>query len=238
VAQDRHSEKYQNNKFCGRVPCDHHDYIKICNPGWPNPSLWQYAQRKKGGAITRTYEAHHILCWSPVANVLLTPDAQPLLKDTEWCINNAKNMMALPLWGHTVKWYALTGELAAPAFSSLPQHNFDHNCKAGYTAEVVDELKQIVKNLQNKQKQHQLPDSKTIAGLLDAKSAKFKALLLARGSRVRGTHLGWRYGESVPLWYLPFSMASDGAAKPRIFSEKKKSRLDAIIAAQKLLSGS
>jgi hypothetical protein len=237
MAQDRHAEKFQNDKFCARVPCDHSDYIKCCKPGW---SDWTFAQKKKGGAGQKKYEAHHLLCWSCVIKAFFTDEAaKAILKGTDWCVNRKPNMIALPLWGHTVKWYVDND--GPPKFANLPQHDWDHNCTLGYTSEVNERLKEFAKDLKDAKKAHELPEPKDIAGSLTSTSGKFRTQLKARGIRAGGTHASFLDGGEMAGWYLPFSMANAGVATkrraPTSFKEKKKQKLAAIKAAQALARG-
>jgi hypothetical protein len=237
MAQDRHAPEYRKNDFCARVPCEDNDYIKICDPGWPNENRWKFAQKTRGGkAGLRNYEAHHILCWSPVAKVFFEDEVtKEIIEGTKWCVNNKANMVALPLWGHTVQWYSASD--GPPPFANLPQHDRDHNCKGGYTSEVLDELVAFANKLKKAKEAHKLPPPEKIAGSLNTKSHVFRGNLALRGIRPPGTHIAFTDGEKFPLWYLPFSMAVDGIAKPRRCMRSKKAKWDAIKAAQKLLSG-
>lgn len=234
MAQDRHSEEFANKKFCARCPCDHNNYVTICDPGWGDANLWKFAQRiSKTSAGRRNYEAHHILCWSPVVEVFFEEKAKPIVEGTEWCVNNATNMIAMPVWGHTVQWYSSSQE--PPPFTGLPQHDRDHNTKAGFTKEVLDELKSMIKDLKKAQAQHKLPPPAAIKGALDTKSRTFRTTLQTRGQRGGGTHANWMNGATNKKWYLPFSMASDANATPRTYARVTESKLAAIRAAEALL---
>jgi hypothetical protein len=171
MAQDRHSEEYKNDKFCARCPCEHSDYIKCCEPGWVNET---FLQKRKGGVGPKKYEAHHLLCWSCVVEAFITDiAAKAILKGTNWCVNRKPNMIALPLWGHTVKWYAHND--GPPKFANLPQHDWDHNCTLGYTSEVQKKLKNFAKDIKDAKKAHELPEPKDIASSLTSRRAGFVA---------------------------------------------------------------
>ena len=236
MAQDRHSEEYKNDKFCGRVPCEHSDYIKCCSPGWSAQTFFQ--RGAKGSVIPKKYEAHHLLCWSCVIAAFFTdPKAKAILKGTDWCVNRKTNMIALPLWGHTVKWYLDSDQ--APPFANLPQHDWDHNCALGYTAEVDKELKRFARDLKDAKAAHELPEPKDIAGALKSTSGRYRATVRARGIRSGGTHASFLGGGSTPGWYLPFSMASAAVATkrraPMSFDMKKAAKLRALKDAINLL---
>lgn len=197
------------------------DYVAVCKPSWAN---YSFVRNIRGvGKRPKVFEAHHVLCAASVGTLIVDASGKGVSKivgDTEWCINTEKNMLAMPLWGHTVQWYcnvpATTlgaASLGAPPFADLPQHDWDHIGIGGYKGEVDDELNKIVKNL--KQAGH---DATTfdLAGKLDFLSGDFKQKLKDRGATrgsPKGTHAAWSNGRKAPTsqWYLPFSMASTGS---------------------------
>ncbi|ACB36328.1 hypothetical protein Lcho_4076 [Leptothrix cholodnii SP-6] len=197
------------------------DYVAVCRPNWPDHA---FVRKIKGNPNPppKSFEAHHILCAASVGVMIVDAGGKgvgKLVGDTEWCINTRKNMIAMPLWGHTVKWYcnipAVTLGAAnrkAPPFKNLPQHDWDHTGNGGYQEEVDADLRDVVKDL--KKAGH---DTSTfdLAGELDALSSKFKSALKARGKRSGGTHAGWQAGRAAPnsQWYAPFSMAASVTAK-------------------------
>lgn len=196
------------------------DYVAACKPSWANYSFT--VDIDGVGKRPKVFEAHHILCAASVGTMIVDASGKGVAKivgDTEWCINTKKNMLAMPLWGHTVQWYCnvsslslLSANRGAPPFKNLPQHDWDHTGNGGYQDEVDKELKKIVKDL--KQAGH---DATTfdLAGELDGLSGHFKSELRARGRRGGGTHGGWNKGRQDPdsQWYPPFSMAADPTAK-------------------------
>jgi hypothetical protein len=237
MAQDRHSEEYKNDKFCARCPCEHSDYIKCCEPGkWVDET---FAQKRKGGAGPKKYEAHHLLCWSCVVAAFITDvAAKAILKGTDWCVNRKSNMIALPLWGHTIKWYLHHD--SPPKFANLPQHDWDHNCSLGYTAEVTERLAEFSRDLKDAKQAHELPEPEDIASSLNSTAKAFRAKLKARGVRGGGTHASFLGGGTTAGWYLPFSMANLAVATqrgaPMSFDSKKKAKMRAIEAAQSLVT--
>ena len=99
---DRHAAENQQNKFCARVPCipgpcpggSTENYIEVCKPAWSAVMFGQRNSRLKLGAGWKKYEAHHILCYSPVAGTILAQSDQckAIIKGTQWCVNNKTNM--------------------------------------------------------------------------------------------------------------------------------------------------
>src|SRR5262245_53019212 len=106
-------------KFCAvkGQPCTHNgapgnDYRKVCKPAWSNLTYAQKYVDKDTGVNDprpRSYEAHHILCLAQVKKVIVKEseknDFTDIVDSTEWCINDKRNMIALPMWGHTIMWY-------------------------------------------------------------------------------------------------------------------------------------
>ena len=202
----------------------------------------------------KSYEAHHILCVSPVSKKLLgapaTSKIYGVVSQTNWCINFKTNMMAMPLWGHTVKYYcqvtsqttsvtealAAGAALLAPGWKDIPQHDIDHNSKEGYTWEISQKMETIAAKVE---KAKHTISGDSLRGTLDSWSNKFRAELKRRGGRKGGTHEAWKQAQKDPTdstWVHPFSMASDGkiseqAFPVRNFSEKVASWIDRIASA-------
>jgi len=132
------------------------DYVAVCRPNWPDHA---FVRKITGNPNPppKSFEAHHILCAASVGVMIVDAGGKgvgKLVGDTEWCINTRKNMIAMPLWGHTVKWYcnipAVTLGAAnrkAPPFKNLPQHDWDHTGNGGYQEEVDADLRDVVKDL-------------------------------------------------------------------------------------------
>jgi hypothetical protein len=225
VGKDRHSAKLQVNKFCAKVPCvpdskcpagTEVNYIKVCEPEWLTFEFHQKDGPKK-------YEAHHILCFSCIAGEMFlgSKNSNAVLEGTKWCVNNKENMIALPLWGHTVKWYA-TPFKGVPEFKDLPNHNRDH---PRYLNQVLVQIQQIVKDVQIKKNEHDV-DVADIATELDDLAKDFRQFLDDCGHRAGIDSDGKVYpgtDECIALgrkeedstWYMPFSMAK--VPKPRHF---------------------
>jgi hypothetical protein len=191
-------------------------YVDVCKPSW---SAFTYVQLVQGEGMDKKYEAHHILCVSPVTKELTgNTKIKKAIEETDWCINNGGNMIAMPLWGHTVKWYCkitrsrkfLPQDVPAPPFENLPQHNIDHNSKEGYTQEITDACRQLVKDVQEAGHDFQ---AEGLQGALDGLAKDWRAEIERRGSaRQGGTHKAWKSAQGDPPdpdWFQPFSMASD-----------------------------
>jgi hypothetical protein len=191
-------------------------YVDVCKPSW---NAFTYVQLVDGQGMDKKYEAHHILCVSPVTKELAgNTKIQKAIEETDWCINNGTNMIAMPLWGHTVKWYCkitrsrkfMPMDVPAPPFENLPQHNIDHNSKEGYTYEITKVCQQLVKDVQ--EAGHDL-EAEGLEGALNDLSVEWEAEIKRRGTaRKGGTHSAWKAAQDDPPdanWFEPFSMASD-----------------------------
>ncbi|GAA5182357.1 hypothetical protein GCM10025771_31460 [Niveibacterium umoris] len=224
---DEHQRGAKKGEFCGIPgnPCEcGNDYIKICEPGWSSHTFARLVKAKAGKfAFEKKYEAHHVMCVAPVsAEVIAKPAIEGVVKATKWCINNSDNMLAMPLWGHTVMWYCditedggeIKDDSPAPPFANIPQHDWDHNCKQGYTWEIEQEAKKLADKL--KEMGHKA-QPKNLAGALNALSSRFKTTLATRGGRKGGTHKMFIDGASDSEWCHPFSMASDGKVTSKGF---------------------
>ena len=216
------------NPKCSDCP-ESKTYIEVCKPRSWFAHTFERLVRAKAGAFTfdKKYEAHHLACVAPVTKDLVAhPKIKGVLEQTRWCINKKSNMIAMPLWGHTVKWYcAITSEggeiddsRRAPRFKDIPQHDYDHNCKEGYTWEVEQVVKELAAECE--MAGHKLKGS-DLAGSLDDISDDFKSKLLEeRGKRKGGTHAAWKLGQKEPpdpQWCHPFSMASDAKVTSKGF---------------------
>lgn len=231
MASSKHKRGISKGLFHG-IPekggsCEYgNDYIEICKPSWGGFVFSRLVRRKLLPVYVfgKKYEAHHILCVSPVAKEIGGKESiDGIIRKTKWCINNKKNMMGMPLWGHTVRWYCSDafGEdenVRAPDFFNIPQHDWDHNCKLGYTSEVQIELKDMADVIEEYEHEVEEEDIKTA---LDNLSMDFKRKLDSRGCRRGGTHSAWKSGGIEKKWYEPFSMASTGALTEKQYPIKK-----------------
>jgi len=238
-----HSEGTVVGKFCAiRAPkCDLHgnQYQKNCQPppvGWDAFFFIQGKQER----VVKTFEAHHTVCVACVTEfIALDPNIGKIVKETDWCVNEKLNMFAMPLWGHTIKYYAnmfedvalddLDAKLQAgklfktnlpPLFANIPQHDYDHNSSKGYKQEVDGKLRKLAMQVAKTAKKNHEAAVTQLKSDLDTLSTYFKGELVRRGStRCGGTHNAWKTGMKDPSsnWYEPFSMANDGCADPRPF---------------------
>lgn len=265
MGKGKHKRGVRKGEFCAipaKNPCDDcpsdKNYREICEPRAPNWSALQYAQKysikdkvtKKILEVTakkRSYEAHHILCVAQVNNVVIRNSEKygyiDILKKTKWCINQKKNMIALPLWAHTILWYCNSffdilhdnkdnpineesllraiepSRLLKPPFRNLPQHNYGHSggsIEKSYNMEVSAKLKKIVKTLKKDKKKHDNTRIEWLKSKLIKLSKEFENKLRERGNRDRrGTHEAWLLGSTNPKsnWYEPFSMSQVPAPK-------------------------
>ena len=207
--------------------------------------------KKKTGPVTLpiSQNAHHLLCVAEVTKVMSKDVAlQTVLLNTKYCINNSDNMIALPLFGHTVYWYCLSDHPATggqsllgsimsainpPPFQNLPNHDFDHG---RYNTEVESSLNKL--KAQIKQAAHSIEPGK-LSLALGGLSNKFRGDLATRGLRKGGTHAAWVAANNgnIAGWYEPFSLADN--PKERGFPGRLNGNLDRIKKAIKnLLNGS
>lgn len=217
-------------EFCavaadGECDCGN-DYKKNCKPApaW-KASLNFTWNNKKTGKRQQSYAPHHIVCVASVGTLIIQASGKKvdgIVKATVWCANTKKNMIAMPLWGHTVQWYCnvpeetlRTAARGAPDFEDIPQHDWDHTGQGCYINELNDEIIPIVKNMR---KAGHTAATEDLAGQLDDMSDDFREKLEDRGVRgsPKGTHEGWKKGlkdrTGNSTWYLPFSMAAAAAA--------------------------
>jgi hypothetical protein len=207
------------------------DYIEVCKPSWSAESFTRLVKAQAGAfTFPKKYEAHHLVCVSPATVELVAKkEIESVIAQTAWCINNEKNMIAMPLWGHSVKWYcdisaaggAIKSQLTVPPFANIPQHDWDHNSKEGYTWEVEEACKKLAKKIE--ESGHKLK-GEDLKAALDNLSGKFRNILTGvRGTRVGGTHAAWAKGQNDPQsdWCQPFSMASTAKLTRKGFPVRK-----------------
>ncbi|MEQ1883076.1 MAG: AHH domain-containing protein [Burkholderiales bacterium] len=223
-----HTEGLANAVFCSlrkeECPCGnkYQDIMK------GTESWGKYPQRHRVlGAVNRSPEAHHVL---PVASVTGEITARTSLdganntikvkvvENTKWCVNDLKNMIALPLFEMTFLHYLIMGKRSAPPpFASLPMHNYDH---AAFQKEVGLKLKKIGKDAAQNTKDHE-EVTKELLAALNALRDEYNPELASRGTRGKGTHgeftnaMDAQDGDpSAEEWYIPFSMADEPSPKP------------------------
>ncbi len=225
MAADEHKRGTRKANFCtvpSTSPCNDvagcANYRTVCKPSWSNFQFVTLRKEAETGIlkpVSRSYEAHHLLPVACVTDRFLGDDAtiRPAVEQTEWCINNADNMLGMPLWGLTVKWYcsltALGGSIVAnvppPPFLNIPQHDFNHN---RYNIQVKEALKKIAGEVTKAD--HKL-QGQALQSRLNKESGRMKVDLETKGMRKGGTHEGWKLGQQGKTeWNQPFSMAPTG----------------------------
>lgn len=240
MAGDDHKRGASRGQFCGTAgtPCEcpkANNYRTVCTPYWDGQKYPQIGAFKK--TIQRGYEAHHLLCVSQVEKVIVQEgqknDFTGIVEETEWCINDKSNMVALPMWGHTIMWYCnqfagitpagmknvlslITGNTAAPDWQNLPQHNYGHSGRdvaSSYNKEVEMRLQRVVNAIEKSKKEHK-DKVGTLQTALTKLSGWFESELKNRGIRGGGTHTNWVNGAANPMWYLPFAMCAQPYPMP------------------------
>jgi len=187
-------------------------------------------------------QSHHVL---PVSTLIAYQSMYPaevvetinaVYKGTKWCANKEPNLIWLPMKGTYTKKENETGtcEKRGPIWDlNLPCHDWDHNCKNGYTDEVISELKrQIWGPIETSMK----PNAPCF-GAEDLMKAfqdlenEFRDKLVDRGQRKVKSKAGTRAAienEGTADWWLPFSMATTRVAKSRpvrAFGQRPDARL-------------
>lgn len=204
--------------FCSTTAClcgAKNDYQACCRAVRDE---WKIQQGGRGRNFGM--EAHHILCIESMSRRPKGEDGEKLdqvLMATAWCINAPANMIALPKFGHTIKWYSIRGIGSPPSWKNHPQHDIHHNNRGGYRDEIARDLSRLWTRILREiaEKNCEL-STVAIAESLNDLSRKWRGALHHRGSkRQGGTHAAWKRAKqegSFPEWVLPFSMASDAVA--------------------------
>lgn len=227
-------------KFC----CER---VKICRPhgniyregdpvSWPQfPRLFRYREyaswsRDYYPGLRKIVEihkrqvkhnAHHCVCCKSAELLTGIDNIKATIDMTNWCVNHKKNMIALPLWGHTFIWYIdqmgdLMENRTPPDWVNRPMHDSDHDL---YKEEVDLEIQDIAKNVKKNKKAHK-HRVKELKSELNSLVNFFKGEVKRRGKREGGTHSAWekaRVDKNYSQWVKPFSMANDGMERNRTF---------------------
>lgn len=245
MASGDHKRGDRKNNFCW-IPADSpcgdcgtsDNYRKACEGETSGWGSYEYKEKSSAGSYMKGFEAHHLLCVDSVGTAIAeVTDSMLSVSQTKWCINHKVNMMAMPLWGHTVKYYCdmtaskpgkgiagvvRSAVMAPPGWANIPQHDHDHNCTGGYRDEVTAKVKATLEKV--KLAGHKVEGPGSLKASLDKLSGKCRTLLQKRGIRgaTVGTHAVWirppgPAGKNWPPgdWYLPYSMADDGIATGR-----------------------
>ncbi|MFA7060609.1 MAG: AHH domain-containing protein [Pedobacter sp.] len=239
--ENNHSAGIKVSKFCALrmeiCPCENH-YKNVIKGEEPQEgSSFKFPRKvtveQVSSAIWSSQNAHHIICVASLTKILAKDKKiQKIIKNTVYCVNEESNMIALPLFAHTIYWYRKRGNKIEPPFSNLPNHDFDHNL---YIDELEDDLKGINGEIKDAGCNNYKPE--TLADTLKDLSDKYRQKLNDRGRRLGGTHKAWGDAKaqesSYKQWYRPFSMASLeamlGKSFPhRGFQEEVNKKLDSI----------
>lgn len=212
-----HTKGAVKDEFCSlrADPCAHWSYTAPCDAvaaQWDAISAMshKYPQKYGEGARWRGHEAHHIACVASVTGqITANLEIESIVKQTKWCVNKSENMIALPVWAHTVRWYVdlFTGEIqaegavGAPPFADLTQHDYDHD---KYLKEVDGDLIKVAKKVKIAAEDHRDPTGNLASELDDVIDDRKSQLQKA------GTHAAWHDGMKNRNgdWYKPFSMAT------------------------------
>jgi hypothetical protein len=187
-------------------------------------------------AVPFPRQSHHVLCVSSTIRYKQDPDfvgyvttIDAVYKNTTWCVNQGPNLKWLPLKGTYTKTQNNMGmrgkqrvRLPRPDADvwnlDLPCHDWDHNCKDGYTDEVEEDLKKKVWNrIKQAKKTGQCPETTSAEAALKQLETTFRNRLAGRGRRQGGTRSAIGK-EGQGNWWLPFSMAKGSVAKSRVVS--------------------
>jgi hypothetical protein len=183
----------------------------------------KYVQRYGSGARRRSYEAHHIACVAAVTGIItVNEEIRSIVEQTKWCVNRKNNMIALPLWPHTIEWYFNLGartlkqtdepsgrrkpSTGPPPYAGLAHHDYDHG---EYIEEVNLDLRRVAARAQRAAEENHDDPTGNLAGALDGVIDKHKANLQGRS-----THAAWEQGMNGEAnWYKQFSMSQDNPSE-------------------------
>ena len=229
--KNKHSKGARINQFCAlrKEPCTcekKNKYTDVINSEKAKESAkYLYPQRfkyKDGTYETKwiSENAHHLVCVASVTELFAKDtDIQPIIANEVYCINEKINMIALPLWSHTIFWYMFDNPNKAPAFENWPNHNYDHDLYISELKEDLEKLARIVKKAGHKNNKGK------IANKLNKLSGSYRNKLRTRGKRMSGTHSAWTSATDPQKpnqhWYRPFSMASTSMVTERAFAVRK-----------------
>lgn len=188
-----------------------------------------YQKNTPDTGVPEPRQSHHIVCVSTTIgykgidsykSYVATIDA--VYKNTKWCVNQGPNLKWLPLKGTylKVKNNLKDGKRVPKGDSGvwaldLPCHDWDHNCKDGYTAEVLEGFKKIWNAICDAKDDGECPEEESATADFKSLENKMKQRLAARGKRKGGTRKAIR-AEGEEKWWIPFSMAKTNVAKDRV----------------------
>ena len=232
MGKKKHKKVSRKGNFCAirtLEPCNDcpssKNYRDICKPAGAWKFITYGQQNRKIYGRRRPWEAHHLLTVACVNRQIVQPPAiDELVRETKWCINNEDNMLAMPMWGHTIRWYFNMAavevrmitlpdgskmrktSMKPPPFKDIPQHNYGHNT---YSDEVDTALADLVDDIMSLKDPHEYKPEDLEKELNDLSSQFRDELCVVRGKRCDGTHEGWNKGlkDRSSNWYEPFSMS-------------------------------
>lgn len=118
-------------------------------------------------------------------------------RETDWCINQSPNMIALPVWAHYCEPWSKKD-------LNLPCHLWGHYY---YNREVRKDIHNTIwKKLRKTSKVHRDKGKSVEAELIEL-SKKWKRIVKGRGRRNQGTSYSWK-NKGKGNWHYPFSIAS------------------------------
>lgn len=250
--EKKHNRGANVGKFCdiakdGKCGCSKN--LNYRETGKPNSKNWNKflffpAFKKDTGKFSKYYEAHHLVCVASVEEYIVaaadTKLFKGVLENTEWCVNEKVNMLAMPVWGHTIFYYCFNDldDPPAPPFANIPMHNFDHLGKGRYKSEVDEAMQDVVRDLKEMKNEHKINPEDIYDAIIDWSKEFRRRLLEERGIRSGGTHQAWENGkDGEEDWCKPFSMASDAFVPKRGFPKFDNVRKKWIQRIQKAISG-
>ncbi len=164
-----------------------------------------------------TWQAHHIICEHAIGSRKFSDDetkefGERCLWVTDWNLNDSPNMIGMPIRGDIRREDGIKD-------TNICSHANDHNTSGGYTDECKDYMKSKVWDKVKKGKPGHTTTPEDLSGALNAASAHFRIQLAKRASRKDGTMVAWTKRHEpaqAARWYIPFSMAKNGAVVPRL----------------------
>lgn len=158
-------------------------------------------------------EAHHVLSVSCVNGYVDYNDKvrdyiERCYRETEWCINQKPNLIALPKWP-TYCWEAGSRSL------DLPCHDWDHYRCMKYCWEVKQDLKTVIWDELNEAEEPHNAKGKSLQKHFVKLEKKWKKEIRRRGRRNKGTEHSWKHKATDTHWWWPFSMGSDAYVKTK-----------------------
>lgn len=251
--------KVNGKEFCysRKQPCpcskaqDYASHNQATTDSWGKYFQMQLKQRKASDppevtrrweSLARSAEHHHIVCVSAICNFLPAANnkVRQYAEATTWCINDAENLIALPMWAMSLlhycdmfarrpevktekvpgapAWSNLASPVERPPFFNLPMHDQDHD---RFLSEVNDDLAAIAQDL-TVVSACQDPET-TLKEELARVIEKYSMQLTENGASARGTHENWNLGMNIPdsTWYKPFSMSRNPRERIHPIAEGK-----------------